>query len=127
MNLETWLPFVLACIVISATPGAGVVNTISNAMLYAVKHSLPPILGLQAGLVALLPQFLDLESPHTAQFSVMGLTLLSIDIIVMLGYAVLANTIAQWIKSDSTQRKINKLFGGMFMLAAGLMASYQRT
>lgn len=206
MTIESWLAFLVACILISVTPGAGAVNTMSNGMVYGVRHSLPAIMGLQLGLaaqfvivgiglgallassetifsaikwvgviyllwlglqkwrqppllithdkhcsldygkrfwqaslvnltnpkatiflVALLPQFLDLNAAHTPQFSIMALTMLSVDIIVMVGYATLANTIAQWMKSDSQQRRINKLFGAMFMLAAGLMASYQRS
>ncbi len=206
MTIESWLAFLVACILISVTPGAGAVNTMSNGMVYGVRHSLPAIMGLQLGLaaqfvivgiglgallassetifsaikwvgviyllwlglqkwrqpplviaqekrcsldyakrfwqaslvnltnpkatiflVALLPQFLDLNAAHTPQFTIMALTMLSIDIIVMVGYATLANTIAQWMKSDSQQRRINKLFGAMFMLAAGLMASYQRS
>ncbi len=206
MTIESWLAFLVACILISVTPGAGAVNTMSNGMVYGVRHSLPAIMGLQLGLaaqfvivgiglgallassetifsaikwvgviyllwlglqkwrqpplviaqekrcsldyakrfwqaslvnltnpkatiflVALLPQFLDLNAAHTPQFTIMALTMLSIDIIVMVGYATLANTIAQWMKSDSQQRRINKIFGAMFMLAAGLMASYQRS
>lgn len=206
MNLEIWFAFLIACILISVTPGAGAVNTMSNGMVYGVKHSLPAILGLQLGLaaqflivgiglgalltssdtlftlikwvgvayllwlgiqkwrqaplkisagkecdlnyskrfwqaalvnltnpkatiflVALLPQFLTLDAPHIPQFSIMAVTMLCIDILVMLGYAALATTIARWMKSANHQRRINKFFGGMFILAAGLMASYQRS
>ncbi len=206
MTIEIWFAFLIACILISVTPGAGAVNTMSNGMVYGVRHSVPAILGLQLGLaaqflivgiglgallassdvifalikwvgvlyllwlgiqkwrqeavqitsesecelnyskrfwqaalvnltnpkatiflVALLPQFIDLNTPHIPQFSIMALTMLCIDIIVMLGYASLATTIARWMKSEHHQCRINKFFGGMFMLAASLMASYQRT
>ncbi len=206
MTLETWLAFLIACILISVTPGAGAVNTMSNGIVYGVRHSLPAILGLQLGLatqflivgiglgalfassdeiftfikwvgvvyllwlgiqkwhqaplkitagnecelnyskrfwqaslvnltnpkatiflVALLPQFIDLNAPHFPQFSIMAITMLCVDVIVMLCYATLATTIARWMKSELHQRRVNKIFGGMFMLAAGLMASYQRT
>jgi homoserine/homoserine lactone efflux protein len=206
MTIEIWFAFLIACILISVTPGAGAVNTLSNGMVYGVRHSLPAILGLQLGLaaqflivgiglgalltssdeifalikwvgvvyllwlgiqkwrqaplkitaerecelnyskrfwqaalvnltnpkatiflVALLPQFLAMNEPHIPQFGIMAITMLSVDIIVMLGYATLATTIARWMKTDNHQRRINKLFGAMFMLAAGLMANYQRT
>lgn len=206
MTFEIWFAFLIACILISVTPGAGAVNTLSNGMTYGVKHTLPAILGLQLGLVAqfiivgiglgallvssdgifslikwlgvayllwlgiqkwrqapfsitredecdlnyskrfwqgalvnltnpkatifllaLLPQFLDLNAPHTPQFMIMAMTMLCVDIIVMLGYATLATTISRWMKSEQHQRRINKLFGGMFMIAAGLMAGYQKS
>lgn len=205
MTFETWFAFLIACIVISISPGAGAVNTISNGMVYGVRHSLPAILGLQLGygaqflivgiglgallassgdifilikwlgviyliwlgiqkwrqmpldisrsnecelnyskrfwqaalvnltnpkatvfLVALLPQFVDLNAPRLPQFSIMALTGLCVDIVVMIGYATLARTIARWMKSERHQRHINRIFGSLFMLAAGLMASYQR-
>jgi homoserine/homoserine lactone efflux protein len=206
MTLDIWFAFLIACILISLTPGAGAVNTLSNGMTYGVKHTLPAILGLQLGLVAqfiivgiglgallvssdgifnlikwlgvtyllwlgiqkwrqapltilrenecdlnyskrfwqgalvnltnpkatifllaLLPQFLDLNAPHTPQFMIMATTMLCVDIIVMLGYATLATTISRWMKSEQHQRRINRLFGGMFMIAAGLMAGYQKS
>jgi homoserine/homoserine lactone efflux protein len=205
MNPELWLAYLIACIVISLSPGAGAVNTMSNGMVYGVRHSLPAIMGLQLGygaqfiivgvglgallassttlfdvikwlgvlylvwlgiqkwrqpslqitsdsrcsldyrkrfwqatlvnltnpkatvfLVALLPQFLDLSQPQLPQFTIMTITGLSVDIVVMLGYATLATTLARWWKEERHQRRINRVFAGMFILAAGLMASYQR-
>jgi len=205
VSLEIWIAFTIACIVISISPGAGAVNTMSNGIHYGIKHSLPAIMGLQLGygaqfvivgiglgtllasstmlfdvikwlgvaylvwlgiqkwrqpllaiqisanadlayrrrfwqaafvnltnpkatvfLVALLPQFLELNKPQLPQFSIMTLTGISVDILVMLGYATLATTIARWMKSDRHQRWLNRLFGSMFVLAAGLMATYQR-
>jgi len=205
MNLDIWLAWCLACIVISITPGAGAINTMSNGIQYGVRHSLPAIMGQQLGLavqfiivgiglgsllasstslfdivkwlgvlylvflgiqkwqqpfiplkeansceleykrrfwqstfvnlsnpkatiflVALLPQFLDLERHQFTQFSLMMFTSLVIDIIVMLGYATLATTLVLWMKSKKYQRRLNHLFGGLFIVAAGLMASFQR-
>ncbi len=206
MSLDIWIAFTIACIVISISPGAGAVNTMSNGLHYGVRHSIPAIMGLQLGygaqfvivgiglgtvlassntlfevikwlgvaylvwlgiqkwrqpmlridmntsttnldyqrrfwqaafvnltnpkatvfLVALLPQFLELNKPQLPQFSIMTLTGISIDILVMLGYATLATTIARWMKSDQHQSWLNRLFGSMFVVAAGLMATYQR-
>lgn len=44
-----WLTFVLACFVISISPGAGAVNTMSNGLQFGVRRTLPAILGLQLG------------------------------------------------------------------------------
>ena len=49
MSLTIWLTFVVAAILISISPGAGAVNTMSNGMRYGVRRSLPAILGLQLG------------------------------------------------------------------------------
>ncbi|HXH04411.1 MAG TPA: homoserine/homoserine lactone efflux protein [Candidatus Competibacteraceae bacterium] len=50
MPLTTWLAFLAASIVLSVTPGPGVVNTMSNALSYGWRRSLAAIFGLQAGL-----------------------------------------------------------------------------
>lgn len=205
MNIDIWLAFFIACVVISISPGAGAVNTMSNGLHYGVRHSLPAIMGLQLGyaaqfvivgiglgtllassttlfgvikwlgvaylvwlgiqkwrhpvltiqhgiptekdnvrrfwqaalvnltnpkatvfLVALLPQFLDLERPHLPQFSIMTLTGIGVDIFVMLGYATLATTIARWMKTERHQRNLNRIFGSMFIVAAGFMATFQK-
>ena len=49
MTFEVWLAFLLASLLISISPGAGVVNTMSNGLRYGVKASLPAIFGLQLG------------------------------------------------------------------------------
>lgn len=49
MSLSLWLTFLLAAILISVSPGAGAINTISSGLRYGVKRSLPAIMGLQLG------------------------------------------------------------------------------
>ena len=206
MNFELWIAFLLAAILISLSPGAGAVNTMSNGMRYGVRSTLPAIFGLQLGygaqvlivgvglgallassnlafnvvrwlgvaylvwlgyskwreapraltgagridesgqrrfwqaafvnltnpkatvfLVALFPQFLNLNAPQGPQFLVMGSTLIAVDIVVMVGYAVLASTLTRWMTSDRHQRLQNKLFGTMFVGAAALMATYRHS
>lgn len=204
MAFDLWLAFALASVLISVSPGAGAVNTMSNGMRYGVRASLPAILGLQLGygaqivivgvglgallaqsatlfalikwagvayllwlgyckwreppldmsagaessespsrrfwqaafvnltnpkatvfLVALFPQFLDLTAPQAPQLAAMGTTLLLVDVAVMLGYASLARGLSRWMKSERHQRWQNRAFGGMFVGAAALMASYR--
>ncbi len=198
-----WAAYLVACIVISVTPGAGAVNTMSNGLSYGVRHSIPAILGLQLGLcaqfvivavglgallttsshwfdlikwlgvayllwlgiqkwrhpfilmkaddaagldyrrrfwqaafvnltnpkatvflVAFLPQFMDLNKPQLPQFTLMTITGLSVDTVVMLGYATLAMQLSRWLRNEAHQQHANRLFGSMFILAAGLMAAY---
>ena len=49
MSLELFLAFLLASVLISISPGAGAVNTMSNGLRYGVRQSMPAILGLQVG------------------------------------------------------------------------------
>ncbi len=49
METELWLTFAAASLLISISPGAGAVNTMSNGLQYGVKQTLPAIFGLQLG------------------------------------------------------------------------------
>ena len=49
MSTELFLAFLLASVLISISPGAGAVNTMSNGLRYGVRKSMPAILGLQLG------------------------------------------------------------------------------
>ncbi|RKR03499.1 homoserine/homoserine lactone efflux protein [Kushneria sinocarnis] len=206
MSPELFWAFLAATLLISITPGAGAINTMSNGLRYGLKRTLPAILGLQAGLgiqllvvgvglgtllasselafalikwggvvyllhlgvakwrertvspdesgmagadepalrrfatsvlvnvtnpkatiflIALLPQFLDPNLPRPLQFTVMGVIMIGVDILVMCGFAGLATVIAGWLRSPRQQRLLNRLFGGLFILVAGLLASYR--
>jgi homoserine/homoserine lactone efflux protein len=46
-----WLSLLLACVVISFTPGAGAINTMSNALTQGWRRSLWGVLGQQAALI----------------------------------------------------------------------------
>lgn len=206
MSFELFWAFLAATLLISVTPGAGAINTMSNGLRYGVRRTLPAIMGLQVGLalqllvvgvglgtllassalafalvkwmgvayliylgvakwrerpvamtedgapqaeasalsrfgksvlvnltnpkatiflIALLPQFLDPGLPRALQFTVMGVTMIGVDILVMCGFASLATLIARWLRSPRQQRLLNRLFGGLFVMVAGLMASYR--
>ncbi len=205
MTLTLWLTFLVAAILISVSPGAGAVNTMSNGLRYGVKRSLPAILGLQLGygaqillvgaglgaivassataltvikwvgvaylvwlgiqkwrepvmeavaedqsaishrrqfwnaalvnltnpkatvfLVALFPQFLIADAPHGPQLITMGTTLILVDCLVMLGYALLASQLFRFMTTPQRQRQMNRVFGGLFVTAAMALASFKR-
>jgi homoserine/homoserine lactone efflux protein len=54
---------------------------------------------------------------------VLGATTIIVDIIVMIGYATLAQRIAAWIKGPKQMKALNKVFGSLFMLVGALLAS----
>lgn len=51
MTWTVWLSLLAACVVISLTPGAGAVNTMSNALHQGWRRSLWGVLGQQAALI----------------------------------------------------------------------------
>ncbi|MCO1612354.1 LysE family transporter, partial [Escherichia coli] len=59
-------------------------------------------------LAALFPQFI---MPQLMQYIVLGVTTIVVDIIVMIGYATLAQRIALWIKGPKQMKALNKIFG----------------
>ncbi|WP_312715232.1 LysE family transporter, partial [Escherichia coli] len=61
--------------------------------------------------------------PQVMQYVVLGATTIIVDIIVMIGYATLAQRIAAWIKGPKQMKALNKVFGSLFMLVGALLAS----
>ncbi|AQS36416.1 putative threonine efflux protein [Shewanella psychrophila] len=49
MNFDLWLAFLMACIILAISPGAGAVNTMSITIKYGLRGSLISNLGLQVG------------------------------------------------------------------------------
>lgn len=49
MNFDLWLAFLMACIILAVSPGAGAVNTVSIMIKYGLRGSLISNLGLQVG------------------------------------------------------------------------------
>ncbi len=74
-------------------------------------------------LAALFPQFIVPHQPRVMQYVVLGATTIIVDIIVMIGYATLAQRIAAWIKGPKQMKALNKVFGSLFMLVGALLAS----
>ncbi|ALV93926.1 MULTISPECIES: homoserine/homoserine lactone efflux protein [Pantoea] len=77
-------------------------------------------------LAALFPQFIQPHQPQLAQYLVLGVTTIVVDIIVMIGYATLATRIAGWIKGPQQMKLLNRTFGGLFMAVGALLASARR-
>ncbi|MGL6260303.1 homoserine/homoserine lactone efflux protein [Vibrio sp. WXL103] len=202
MDIHLWLTFFGASLLISISPGAGAITTISNGIRYGLKDTLPGIAGLQLGyamqviivgvglgallassvvafqvvkwlgigylvylgykkfteqpqaiefgqnakqsakkqffaaalinltnpkvtvfLVAFFPQFLDVKGDLLSQYLILGSTVVLADCLVMLGYAILASRLSNALNNQAQQRIQNKLFGGLYMGVAGVMAA----
>lgn len=202
MNFDLWFTFLMACIVLAISPGAGAVNMMSITMRYGFRRSLISNLGLQVGnmfniaivgvglgavlaqsevafiaikwvgafyliylgikkftetvdnpdykgqqqkvsglkmfcqsvivnvtnpksivfLVALLPQFIVSSSLHLEQILVLGSTLLTVDMLVMCGYALLASRLTGLVKNRRHMIVQNRIFGSVFIGTGSLLA-----
>ncbi len=207
MTLDVWLTYLFSVIVLSVSPGAGAINTMSCGLRYGVRRTLPAILGLQLGLalcillvgvglgaviatssmalsllkwfgalyliwlgykkwcdstevilenssvepqtvtpatlfvravfinltnpkaivflVALFPIFLNPHAPKTSQFLILGATLVGVDTLVMIGYAILSSRLRPLLKNQRAMRVQNRIFGSLFVGAGALLASFK--
>jgi homoserine/homoserine lactone efflux protein len=207
MVLETWLAFFAACWVISLSPGAGAIASMSSGLQYGFWRGYWNALGLQLGLalqivivaagvgailstsatafyaikwfgvvylvylgikqwraipgeisddasprpigkplalmfrgflvnisnpkalvfmLAVLPQFIDPHAPLVEQYVILGVTMICVDLIVMAGYTGLAAKVLRLLRTPKQQRRMNRTFAGLFIGAAGLLATIRK-
>ncbi|MCY1262063.1 Homoserine/homoserine lactone efflux protein [compost metagenome] len=207
MALQTWLAFLVACWVISLSPGAGAIASMSSGLQYGFLRGYWNALGLQIGLalqiaivaagvgailatsalafslikwfgvvylvylavkqwkalpsdmadnasarpigrpltlvlrgflvnfsnpkaivfmLAVLPQFIDPHAPLVEQYLVMGVTMITVDLIVMAGYTGLAARVLRLLRTPRQQRVMNRGFAALFVGAAALLATVRR-
>ncbi len=77
-------------------------------------------------MVAVLPQFISQSSPLLPQLAILGVTMLTIDTIVMHGYATLAASMQRFFRDAKAVRKQNRFFGGVLMLVGGALFFVKR-
>lgn len=77
-------------------------------------------------MLAVLPQFIDPAKPLGPQYLVCLATLLLTDVVVMCGYTLLAASVLRALRSPAHLRGINRAFGGLFVGAGVLLASFRR-
>ena len=66
-------------------------------------------------MVAVLPQFMTDARPLWTQLLVMAVTTVSVDVVVMHGYAAGASALRRLMRSASAVRAQNRVFGGLLM------------
>ncbi|MEW5712357.1 LysE family transporter [Pseudomonas sp. SB113] len=207
MALDTWLAFFLASWIISLSPGAGAIASMSSGLQYGFVRGYWNAIGLQLGLamqiavvagglgailaasstafyaikwfgvaylvylaikqwralpmdmaddaavrplgkpmammfrgflvnasnpkalvfmLAVLPQFVNTQAPLLAQYLIIGATMISVDMIVMAGYTGLASKVLRLLRTPKQQKRMNRTFAGLFVGAAGFLASLHR-
>lgn len=71
---------------------------------------------------ALLPQFISPEQPLVAQFTILTVVFVVMDLLWMLAYAKGGNFIMSWLRSPTHQRWFNWVCGGALVAMGVLMA-----
>jgi homoserine/homoserine lactone efflux protein len=77
-------------------------------------------------MLAVIPQFIDSSAPLTSQYIAVALTFAFTDLVVMAGYTGLASKALVYLKTEKHIGMLNKTFGSLFMLAAVVLATFQR-
>ncbi len=207
MALDTWLAFFLASWIISLSPGAGAIASMSSGLQYGFLRGYWNAIGLQLGLamqiavvagglgailaasstafyaikwfgvaylvylaikqwralpldmandaavrpvgkpmammfrgflvnasnpkalvfrLAVLPLFVNPQAPLLVQYLIIGATMISVDMIVMAGYTGLASKVLRLLRTPTQQKRVNRTFAGLFVGAAGFLASLHR-
>jgi homoserine/homoserine lactone efflux protein len=77
-------------------------------------------------MLAVLPQFINPHAPLTEQYLIIGVTMVTVDLIVMAGYTGLAVRVLRLLRTPRQQRIMNRSFGALFVGAAALLATVRR-
>jgi homoserine/homoserine lactone efflux protein len=75
--------------------------------------------------LAVLPQFVVPDAPLPSQYVVVGLTFITVDVLVMSVYATLATRILK-LMGARQQRLLNRFFSSLFAIAAVVLALVRR-
>lgn len=77
-------------------------------------------------LLAVLPQFVDPARPLPAQYLSIAATFGVVEFSVMRGYAALASRVLGALRTPRQMRALNRAFGGLFVAAGALLATFNR-
>ena len=77
-------------------------------------------------MVAVLPQFISQALPLLPQLAILGVTMVTIDTIVMHGYAFLAASMQRFFRDADALRTQNRFFGGILVLIGGALFFVKR-
>jgi len=77
-------------------------------------------------MLAVLPQFIDPHAPQFVQYVICGATLMFTDWVVMNGYTLFATKLLRYLQEPRHILWTNRIFGGLFVAAGGLLAAFKR-
>jgi homoserine/homoserine lactone efflux protein len=77
-------------------------------------------------MLAVLPQFIDPGRAQLPQYLICAATLFFTDLVVMSAYTALAAKVLRALREPHHVRWINRTFGGLFIAAGALLATFKR-
>ncbi len=77
-------------------------------------------------MLAVVPQFINPKQTLLGQYITIGATLAFTDLVVMIGYTFFAAKVLSLLRSPSQVRWINRMFGGLFVGIAVMLASFRK-
>ena len=77
-------------------------------------------------MLAVLPQFIDPARSQFAQYAICAATLVFTDLVAMSAYTGLAARVLRLLRKPSHLRAMNRSFGGLFVAAGALLATFRR-
>ena len=78
-------------------------------------------------MLAVVPNFIDLAHPLAPQYAIIAASLSFTDLVVMAGYVALASRVLRALREPHHLRIMNRCFGGLFVVAGTLLATFRRT
>jgi homoserine/homoserine lactone efflux protein len=78
-------------------------------------------------MLAVLPQFIDPAKPQFVQYAICGATLFFTDLVVMSGYTGFAAKVLGLLREPHHVQWMNRTFGGLFVAAGAVLATFRRT
>jgi homoserine/homoserine lactone efflux protein len=77
-------------------------------------------------MLAVLPQFIDPDAAQVPQYAICAATLVFTDLVAMNIYAVFASRMLRLLRTPTRSASINRVFGSLYVGAAGLLAAFGR-
>jgi homoserine/homoserine lactone efflux protein len=77
-------------------------------------------------MVAVLPQFISNRAPLLPQLLILAVTMVTIDSLVMHGYALLASSMQRFFRDARAVKKQNRFFGAVLMLVGAALFFVKR-
>jgi len=77
-------------------------------------------------MLAVLPQFIDPAKPQLPQYAICAATIFFTDLVVMSAYTALAAKVLRALREPHHIRLMNRTFGGLFVAAGALLATFKR-
>jgi homoserine/homoserine lactone efflux protein len=77
-------------------------------------------------MLAVVPNFVDLAHPLLPQYLIIMMSLSFTDLVVMAGYVALAAKVLHALREPHHLRAMNRVFGGLFVVAGTLLATFRR-